>query len=197
MLQYLESTKYTTLGLIELITSSAEQLSNYETLSVELSAADRLLGDELKTGDSAAEASYFLTRRLDRENLPSELTAAYFKSHRLKFADEASLPSLSGALLQIAHQGIVSSFGEKKSCLAGRKLGGTNLRDVIWEARNQSMHYDEKLSSQTADTFLMLLLTTPFEFECSLGVNLAYEVIRFLGWDTNEKYQTDMLSFIH
>lgn len=54
-----------------------------------------------------------------------------------------SVASLSAALLQHAKQGISLAHGGTANCPNGRPIGSQNLKIIIWEARNQSLHWEE------------------------------------------------------
>lgn len=54
-----------------------------------------------------------------------------------------SVQAIAGAILQVAKQGISLVHGGLSSALPGRSVGSLALRDVVWLARNQSMHYEE------------------------------------------------------
>lgn len=58
-----------------------------------------------------------------------------------------SIGSLSGALLQHPKQGISLVHSGPSSCPAGRAIGGSTLKDVIWQGRNQAIHWDEVVST--------------------------------------------------
>ncbi|MFS3927306.1 hypothetical protein ACL9SP_01440 [Priestia flexa] len=69
------------------------------------------------------------------------------------FVENGPIQSVSQALLQIAKQGISLVHGKYKSdCNEAFKMKGkaiqpkynVTLLDVIWEGRNQSIHYEEK-----------------------------------------------------
>lgn len=110
----------------------------------------------------------------------------------------ASASALSGALLQIAKQGISSVYGALEQCPnTGCFVGTQPLNDVIWQARNQSMHYEEgeeRIRPQVKACFLALEQDFGDEFSLSKrpGESLAYSVVRRLGWVSFKRFATDL-----
>jgi uncharacterized membrane protein len=55
----------------------------------------------------------------------------------------SSVEALATALLLIAQQGIAVVYGAttwKSFCPRGRQIGGVDLRDLVWQGRNQAAH---------------------------------------------------------
>lgn len=72
---------------------------------------------------------------------------------------QQAVQAIAGAILQIAKQGISLVHGGLGAAPAGRALGSLAARDIIWQARNQSMHYEEpqaKLKKPLLDLFRTL-----------------------------------------
>jgi hypothetical protein len=60
-------------------------------------------------------------------------------------AHEFAVDAMCGSLLQYAKQGIALQYGtERKGCPDGRTVAGLALHEVIWQARNQALHWEEK-----------------------------------------------------
>lgn len=53
-----------------------------------------------------------------------------------------AVQALAGAILQIAKQGVSLVHGNLSVSPSGRSVGSLALRDVIWQSRNRSMHYE-------------------------------------------------------
>lgn len=109
-----------------------------------------------------------------------------------------ALGVISSALLQIGKQGISIVHGaDKYDCFSqGRKtFGSATLLDVIWEGRNQSIHYEDRDFSEGVDLCFAALIDRDSVFKnYKKGVNLAYHLIKLLEWDKYEEYRVDMLS---
>jgi hypothetical protein len=112
---------------------------------------------------------------------------------------EFSLKSLSGSLLQIAKQGIAITHANLGSCPNGRSIGSETLKNIIWQARNQSMHFEEgnphapvKLCFQNLENDF----GTGFSLEAIPPENLARHVVSLLGWTEYGTYEKDMDSIL-
>lgn len=109
---------------------------------------------------------------------------------------EASLSALGGALLQIAKRGLSLVHGEKKSdCPNGRLMGTQSLKEVIWEGRNQAVHYDSGNYKQPViDCFATLASDFGPDFELAANGRrcLAKEVVSLMGWQNYVDYRCDM-----
>lgn len=102
---------------------------------------------------------------------------------------------LCGALLQIAKQGLSTVYGAKSNVPAGRALGATTLREVIWEGRNQAMHFEEGNPNPSLVTcFQALEPGYGPRFSINSGKNLSLYVVDALGWYALPAYEADMTS---
>jgi hypothetical protein len=126
-----------------------------------------------------------------------ETTIMRLSSLEAEVVDKAaSLSALAGALLQIAKQGLSLVYGERKSdCPDGRSIGSQSLKEVIWEERNQAVHYESGDYRQpVVDCFAKL--AREFDPEFDLAANrrrcLAKEVVALLGWQDYSTYRRDM-----
>lgn len=102
-----------------------------------------------------------------------------------------SICALSGSLLQIAKQGISSVHGSLKDCYDGRQIRNDVLKNVIWQGRNQSMHFEEGDYNKAPVVCFNNLgyATVPTQ-------NMAKEVIDVLGWTGYQEYEADMSSIL-
>lgn len=58
-------------------------------------------------------------------------------------AHKFSLVALSGSILQYAKQGISLKYGDRNTCPPGRIIGGQELKEIIWQGRNQALHWED------------------------------------------------------
>jgi hypothetical protein len=113
--------------------------------------------------------------------------------HRLEKIPSTAI--LCGALLQLAKQGLSSVYGAKANVPKGKEIGATTLRDVIWEGRNQAMHFEEgKHKPELTDCFRALEVVFGAQFSLKSKRNLSLYVIDALGWSTLAVYEADMMS---
>jgi hypothetical protein len=114
-------------------------------------------------------------------------------------AKDFSLRALSGALLQIAKQGISLEHGGLSACPTGRSIGSESLKNVIWQARNQSMHFEEGKPHQPVRSCFRNLendFGAQFSLASNPPLNLARHVVKLLGWGDYSVYEMDMSSIL-
>jgi hypothetical protein len=115
-------------------------------------------------------------------------------------AHEASVQAVCGSILQIAKQGISTVYGRQRtSAPTGRSIGSLELRDIIWQGRNQAIHYeDNQFQPPVVDCFATLEKEQGEQFSLTnhAGQNLAKQIIHLLGWTTYDRYEADMNSLL-
>jgi hypothetical protein len=136
---------------------------------------------------------------------------SYFGPEKELFHAEKSRPELetlvetrrfssaaqSGSVLQYAKQGISLVHGGLASCPGGRMIGSQAIKTIIWQGRNQAMHWDEGRPKQPVqDCFDSLARDCGPEFGDYAGRNLAWEVVGLLGWRDFAAFEKDMLSLL-
>lgn len=106
-----------------------------------------------------------------------------------------SVNALSGTLLQFAKQGISLVHGGLQTCPSGRQVSPSlDLKTVIWQARNQSIHWEEgKLKQPVIHCFQLLATELQSKYGNYQAQNLAFSVIEELGWKTQEDFSRDLL----
>lgn len=105
-----------------------------------------------------------------------------------------SVASLSAALLQHAKQGISLSHGGATNCPSGRSIGSQSLKSIIWEARNQSLHWEEGNFRQGVNNcFNTLAGEIDQKYSQYLNRNMAFDVVDLLGWRSFGDFRNDML----
>ena len=107
----------------------------------------------------------------DQEKLVEQIDAHAF-----------SVGALAGSLLQYARQGISICHGEFAACPNGRTIGSQFLKDVIWEGRNQAIHWEEgNLKSRGQQCFDKLSNEVNSSFGEYNNQNMAIDVVEQLG----------------
>ena len=106
-----------------------------------------------------------------------------------------SIAALAGSLLQFAKQGIALRYGiERKECPIGRIIAEMPLHEVIWQGRNQAIHWEEGGFRKSVERcFQQLTESASPMFGEYLIRNMAYEVVSILGWSTFDAFATDMM----
>lgn len=106
-----------------------------------------------------------------------------------------SLSALSGNLLQYAKQGISLQYEGPDKCPDGRTVEGLPLKEVIWCARNQALHWEEgKFSTRTTACMDHLKARLGGPFNDYTSRSIASEIVDLLGWKTVDDFKRDMLS---
>ena len=103
-----------------------------------------------------------------------------------------SLSIIASSVLQIAKQGISITYKELANCPDGRMVGRESLKNIIWQGRNQAMHFEDgNYHERVVRCFRNLELDYGSIFRLG-DKNLAYEVINVLEWTSYDKYENDL-----
>jgi hypothetical protein len=109
---------------------------------------------------------------------------------------EFAINSLSGSLLQIAKQGISIKHSGLPNCPNGRNIGTQFLKNVIWYARNQAIHFEEgNFNQQFVACFDNLSNDIAPRFNRFRTSSMAFEVVELLSWKTFNDFKNDMIQF--
>jgi len=102
--------------------------------------------------------------------------------------------SLAATLLQYAKQGMSIVHGPLSKVPDGRLIGSQSLKEVIWQARNQTMHWEEgKLHPPVVQCFESLIRERGPAFTDFRTRGMGFEVVRDLGWKTAADFEKDMM----
>lgn len=112
-----------------------------------------------------------------------------------------SINALSMSLLQLAKQGISKEFGRSRNSCPneGRHIGSQPLRNVIWEGRNQAIHFEDgSFSANVTACFTQLEQDFGSQFSLSQHSqsSLAFNVVNLLGWNTFKSFSDDLDSLL-
>ncbi|HFU7072906.1 TPA: hypothetical protein ACGN07_005660 [Bacillus cereus] len=207
---YLQDTKYASEHLIEQIVKA----DKYRKIII------KTLGDWAKVeekyleflGAEADSPEYFEARdnhtvelkKFDAKYETDHINASDITLIKSKYNDSlkaanGTVEALSGAVLQIAKQGISIVHGSSKfDCekVGCKEFGSATLLDVIWEGRNQSMHFEERKFSEEVDFCFESLSSVKSVFaKYKDNKNMAHEIIKLLKCGNYEDFRKDMMSF--
>lgn len=116
----------------------------------------------------------------------NNVLAVQAATHRLSAA------ALASALLQIGRQGISSVHGGPIPP-TGRVIGTQALSVVLWEARNQAMHWETgKAHDRTTSCFEALARDIDPKYGEYLQRSLAFDVVDLLGWRSVGAFHDDL-----
>jgi hypothetical protein len=197
MKTWLAETQHAISSLIPLVWEEQVQLDE---------ATQRLANLEAATEDGYLRAQALLDD-LDDEGLGSfQYWETYFGADKERFhaaiaTDERhqvlearafARSSLASAILQIAKQGISAVHGGLDAAPAGREIHGVQIKDLIWQARNQAMHWEEgKPHKGVVECFDKLSQKAPV-FSTYSARSLAFEVISLLDWRDVAAFERDL-----
>ena len=105
-----------------------------------------------------------------------------------------SVAALSGNLLQYARQGLSLRYGKKRDgCPVGRELVGLSVHEIIWQGRNQAMHWEEgEPHLPVVKCFEHLAANASPAFSEFRDRSMAYEIVSLLEWKTMDDFIRDM-----
>jgi hypothetical protein len=109
-----------------------------------------------------------------------ESLGASVEAHRF------SVDALAGTVIQVAKQGLALVHGSKPTA-TGRMVGSSQqLSEVIWQARNQALHWEDRsFNAAVNKCFTSLASEVDQVFSEYVTRNMALDVIKMLGWHTS------------
>ena len=203
MKQYLDETEYATKNLFQLIWDEEKKFravyQEYEKVK------DRLeeLEEQAATDDidpNKDSLSLIVRKAIHRKSLKWARNnlkdyGIYVMEKKLAVeAKRSSIAFLSGAVLQIAKQGLSIVHGKPEKWPSGRVVCGVPLSQIIRYARNQAMHYEEGLHEEEKKCFETLNAHLSEDQKLDITQNMATRILELLGWIEYETYKMDMLS---
>jgi hypothetical protein len=146
--------------------------------------------DDVMAGAGIQWGTYFGPDK-QRHGVTDRLTQA----HDQLAARAFSRSSMAASLLQYAKQGISITQSSLDACPDGYAIGTQVLKQVIWQGRNQSIHWEEGKPHKAVTTcFDLLSAEAGGQFAPYKTQNLAFEVVTLLKWDSFETFETDLRS---
>lgn len=206
MHQYLTDTRYASQTLVETIYNEEIILSTliieYEKVApiYEYLYQDFRESDGAEDVDDAQLMNKFIkmARFNEREDVLGKHKQVNFLQDSIKYKQE-SISSLAMSLLQIAKQGISIVHGTLPACPTGRMLNHESLKNIIWQARNQAIHYEEgNPHPPVRACFANLTNDYGQQFDITIAPvsNKSKMVLDLLGWQTYTNYENDMESLL-
>lgn len=128
----------------------------------------------------------------ERHRTDKDLREAMLRLAAHDFARNA----MSGSLLQFAKQGLSIRYGKSLSaCPKGRLIGSQSITDVIWQGRNQAIHWEEgQFHSATEATLKQIAKDFCSPYDQYASRSLAYEIVSVLGWQSFADFSKDLLA---
>jgi hypothetical protein len=206
MHSYLQDTEFATQSLFRLATDEEQQLLTLrETLAAVMRGLEHHDWD-FRTSDLHEDFSdvYVMAAHARMAKTAQKADQIRIEVTRLEASianRQHSVQAIAGAILQIAKQGISLVHGELDAAPPGRTVGTLAVRDIVWQARNQSMHYEDKKPFNKWGTALFATLANEHGEQFNLAQhpeqNRAKQVLDVLGWNNYAAYLDDMIQLLH
>ncbi len=202
MKRYIKETEYAAASLIELIWTDFDNLEKLDYKLIKLNAALAVTYQKFLDYEFHPAANYYHAQMsINHEGVAKPRAELLNKvsevSESLK-AKSASISALSGALLQIAKQCISLKYGKPKNAPDGDDIEGVLIKDIIFEGRNQSIHYEnpKEISVNVVNLFAKLdtIRGDGNAWDPCSQNNFAFEVVKFLGWRTYSDFEVHLKS---
>lgn len=201
-MSYADETEYASRNLIELVGHEEKRLADltaalrgeeakYRANKWDFETSD--LNDDFS--DVYVQAAFHRMAKAHQETqkLKGEVETLQTSIGTKQFAIQA----ICGALLQIAKQGISLVHGNLAATPPGRNVGDEPLKDIIWQGRNQALHYEDgNFSSAVVTLFAQLEKTCGREFALANHVrqSRAKQIVHLLGWIDHKVFDNDLRS---
>jgi hypothetical protein len=204
MHQYLQDTEYAAQNLLNLATAEDIQLKSLTESLKQSEAQLKIHQWDFQTSDLNEDFSdaYVMAAFGRAAKAAQETDRLKIEVARLQAsigAHQHATQALAGAVLQIAKQGISVVHGGPGAAPSGRAVGTLFVRDIVWQARNQSMHYEEgNFKKALTDLFAKLEAEQGAQFSLAAHPrqNRAKQVLDLLGWSSYSTYIQDMLALL-
>lgn len=200
MNQYIIDTKFAAEELIRLICLEEDKLKNLKDRYSERKKHHDILYQDFYRKDldrdenfTEADMMHSFYRQADYDQKVLESIRRQMCEIEQSIDNKGeSIKALSGGLLQIAKQGISSVYQDLSSCPDGRMIRNETLKNIIWQGRNQSLHYEEgRFRPSVINCFNNL------GFNSFGRDNYAKDIIDILGWSTYESYESDIILLLN
>jgi hypothetical protein len=199
---YFDDTEYASRNLIELITHEEKELALLKDSLIAEEAKFRVNKWDFETSDLNDDFSDAYVQaafgRMAKAHQEAEKLKARAVALQVSIgARQMAVQAMCGALLQIAKQGISVVHGGLSAAPSGRTISGIALKDIVWQARNQALHYEEgNFRRAVTDLFQQLEKSHGSEFSLTKHANQsrAKQTVMLLGWNEYAVFQQDMKS---
>lgn len=198
MNQYLSDTEYAVKNLIELASRETKKLKSLQDQYNSDKHLQRLweayCSSDLSEDNSDVNVQHNFIKMAQYASSKPE----FQQIQTLKIgidSHEYAIHAIAGAILQIAKQGISVVHGDLKFAPNGRLIKSVPLKDIIWQGRNQAIHFEEgSFNKQVVDLFSRLESACGKEFSLSefTKQSRAKQVLSLLGWVEYSAYLEDM-----
>lgn len=202
MKKYLEEISHAASSLIELIWSDFDKLEVHNSRLKALTAEFDVKYQVFLANEFYPAANFYHAQMAKaHEGIAKpkvELEREIMDISETIDAKSASIAALSGAILQIAKQCISLKYGKPQNAPVGEDINGALIKEIIWEGRNQSIHYENpnEISDNVVSLFAKLdsIRGDGVTWDARSKTNFAFEIVQFLGWRTYSDFEKHLKS---
>ena len=201
---YLQESEYAVRGLFDLIGTEQiqceDKLVEIQVKTLEYRRAKNILNAGAPMSGFGENTTPYFEKKA--QTARRQVRLLEFEVASLKASVETkefSISSIAGAILQIAKQGMSIVHGSFVKCPSGRYVGRETLKNVIWQGRNQSIHWEEgRFSEPVTACFTQLKLDfgERFNLDHIPAKNCAKDILDVLNWKAYLNFETDMQQLI-
>ncbi|KPQ27649.1 MAG: PPE family [Marinobacter excellens HL-55] len=200
MHQYVKDTEFAVANLLKLAIDEEQRLSGLKKTLTTLEAKETAYKWDFETSDmnddfSDAYVMAAFHRMAEARQAAKEIERKAAEIQAAVGAHQHATQAIAGGVLQIAKQGISLVFGKKGHAPMGRQIGVLPIRDIIWEGRNQALHYEEANYKKAVKEVFSALEQDHgehFSLESHGHQSRAKQVLYVLGWFSFDDYARDM-----
>lgn len=200
MHQYLHDTEFAVQNLIDLAHKEEQQLKTLRASLVNLESQLKIHQWDFQTSDMNDDFSdaYVMGafNRMGRTHAEVQVTQQKVASLQASIgARQQATQAIAGAIFQIAKQGISLVHGGLAAAPDGRFIKSASLKAIIWQARNQAMHFEEGAPNAPVKSLFGILEVEQgpqFSLSAHSAQSRAKQVLDLLGWNTYSAYVADM-----
>jgi len=198
-MSYADDTEYAVTHLIELAVGEEALLAEKKPLLENAEQRLKVHERDFRTSDlnddfSEGYVMAAFARAAQAGQEVNELRSEVAHLQSLIGTHQIAVQSVCGAILQIAKQGISIVHGNLANAPLGRSIGTVSLKDVVWQARNQAIHYEEgNFRAPVVHVFQALESSHggAFSLQNHAGQSRAKQIVDLLGWNSYQAYLSD------
>lgn len=204
MHQYIIDTEFAVKNLLELANVEEKTLQNLASRLPSVEAQFQINKWDFETSDMNDDFSdvYVMAafRRMAKAQKETEALKVEMATIQASIGThQQAIQAIAAAILQIAKQGISIVHGKLDAAPPGRVIGTLPIRDIIWQARNQALHFEEGVFRDSVTALFSVLETehgTHFSLAQHAKLSRAKQIMVLLGWDRYENYLADMATLL-
>ncbi len=181
--QFLE---YTEPAVKSLFTSIGNEIIRYSSLKESLEKKHAFFHQDFASADIHEDFDEVRVQHMFSRAMKAKIESLLISQ---------SIEVLCGSVYQIAKQGISLILPEQDRDSRGKEIGSQFLSNIIWNGRNQAMHWEEGTpkNKSTKECFETLEKEFGGQFQFTESPrNMAWELWKIINWASYEDYLSDL-----